>query len=254
MKLKSYFLLYLIACAAICLSVVSCSLQGTHAPLPEALAALQSDSDVLFTQVAVPDWDNENYYVFQPKAAPASKALVFYGGATCDARDYAPMAREIARAGFMMVLVKMPGDISFSAPDRAATVIAAFPGIKTWAIGGHSMGGISACQFAREHLDTISAVVLWASWPSPQNKIDQTDLKALSISATNDGIYPPVKIKWSHAMLPADTVYVVIQGGNHGQFAWCTGDFKPVDHTATITLDEQSAQTVAATVSFLNSL
>jgi dienelactone hydrolase len=234
--------------------MASCKLAQHHEPMPEALAALQSDAEVLCTHVAVPDWDNESYYIFQPKAGTASTALVFYGGAMCDAQSYAPMAHEIAQAGFMMVLVKMPGDISMKAPERAEVVINAFPEITTWVMGGHSMGGISACQFAKEHLDTITAVVLWASWPSSQNRIDQTDLKALSISATNDGIYPPKIIKQSRAMLPADTVYVIIEGGNHQQFGWFTGDFKPFDGTATISRDNQMAQIVAATVSFLESL
>lgn len=240
--------------APICLCIVSCRILSKHGPLPEALAFLQSDNDVLYSQVAVPEWDNESYYVFQPKHETPVKAIVFYPGFSCDPRDYAPMAHAIARAGYMMVLVKMPNDIAMRAPERAETVIAAFPGIKTWVIGGYSIGGIAACEFAKEHLENIAAVVLWASWPSNQNKLDQTDLKALSISAANDGVFPPIKIELSHAMLPPDTVYVVIQGGNHGQFSWCIGDFKPVDHDATISLEEQSEQTVAATVSFLDSL
>ncbi|MCX5899179.1 MAG: alpha/beta hydrolase [Proteobacteria bacterium] len=252
MKKKSLWILSVFV--AMCLCMASCKLAGQHEPMPEALAALQSDSEVLCTHVAVADWDNDSYYIFQPKAGPASTALVFYGGATCDARSYAPMAREIARAGFMMVLVKMPKNISTNAPERAEVVINAFPEITTWAMGGHSMGGISACQFAKENLAVIDAVVLWASYPSDQNKIDQTDLKALSISATDDGVYPPMIIKQSRAMLPADTVYVIIEGGNHQQFGWFTGDFKPFDGTATISRDNQMEQIVAATVSFLESL
>lgn len=231
-----------------------CTQKEGHEPMPEALAALQSDNEVLYSETAVPDWDGESYYVFKPRQAEPLTALVFYGGANCDARAYAPMAHDIAKAGFMMVLVKMPNNTSMLAPDRAAVVIAAYPEITTWAIGGHSMGGISACKFAKENLETIDAVVLWASYPSNQNKIDQTDLKALSISATNDGIYPPDKIEESRSMLPPDTVYVVIQGGNHQQFGWYTGDHKPVDDDATITREEQTAQIVAATVDFLSTL
>ena len=79
-------------------------------------------------------------------------------------------------------------------------------------------------------------------------------MKALSVSATNDGIYPPKTIEKSRAMLPADTVYVVIDGGNHQQFGWYTGDHKPVDKDAMISRDNQMAQIVDATVVFLESL
>jgi hypothetical protein len=251
MKHNSCLYLYMPIVAILCLA--SCKLAQHHEPMPEALAALQSDNEVLCTHVPVADWDNDSYYILKPKAG-ASTALVFYGGAMCDGRSYAPMAHEIARAGFMVVLVKMPNDISMQAPERAEVVMSAFPEITTWVMGGHSMGGISACEFAKEHLDTITAVVLWASYPSNQNKIDQTDLKALSISATNDGIYPPKKIEASKAMLPADTVYKVIKGGNHQQFGWFTGDFKPFDKDATISRDDQMTQILDATVLFLESL
>ena len=158
MKHNSFLYLYLPIIVILCMS--SCKPDEGHEPLPEALAALQSDNEVLFSHVPVEAWDNDSYYIFQPKAAPASTALIFYGGASCDARAYAPMAREIARAGYMMVLVKMPEDWARQAPERAAVVMEAFPAITAWAIGGHSMGGIAACEFAKEHLPEIAAVVL----------------------------------------------------------------------------------------------
>ncbi|MBN2107722.1 MAG: alpha/beta hydrolase [Deltaproteobacteria bacterium] len=244
----------LAALAVISLCMASCKPDEGHTPLPEALAALQSDNDVLCSHVPVEAWDNDSYYIFEPKAGPASTALIFYGGADCDARAYAPMAREIARAGFMMVLVKMPEDWALKAPERAAAVMEAFPAISVWAIGGHSMGGIAACEFAKEHLTEIAAVVLWASYPSNKNKLDQAEVKALSVSATNDGIYPPKTIEKSRAMLPADTVYVIIEGGNHQQFGWYTGDHEPIDGEATISRDNQMTQIVHATVLFLESL
>lgn len=252
MKKNTVCMLAIVAVMGLCMA--SCKPKEGHEPLPEALAALQSDDEVLCSHEPVAAWDNDSYYLFQPKAGPASTALIFYGGANCDARSYAPMAREIARAGFMMVLVKMPDDWALSAPERAQAVIEAFPGITTWAMGGHSMGGIAACEFAKEHLPEIAAVVLWASYPSNQNKLDQTEVKALSVSATNDGIYPPKTIEKSRAMLPADTVYVVIDGGNHQQFGWYTGDHEPVDGVATISRDDQMTQIVDATVLFLEAL
>jgi len=123
------------AVAVVCLVMAACKPDEGHKPLPEALAALQSDNEVLYSHVPVEAWDNDSYYIFEPKAGQASTALIFYGGASCDVRSYAPMAREIARAGFMMVLVKMPEDWALQAPERAAVVMEAFPAITAWAIG-----------------------------------------------------------------------------------------------------------------------
>lgn len=244
----------LVVLAFLCLSLASCKPKEGHEPLPEALAALQSDGGVRYSHTAVAAWDNDSYCMFQPAAAPATTALILYGGANCDVRSYSPMAREIARAGYMVVLVEMPDDWALSAPERAGVVMAAFPEIDAWAMGGHSMGGIAACDFTLGHPDAVDAVVLWASWPSPPYALDQTGVKALSVSATLDGVYPPAKIEKSKAMLPADTVYAVIQGGNHQQFGWYTGDHQPFDGDAVISRDDQTAQIVAATVSFLDTL
>jgi hypothetical protein len=60
------------------------------------------------------------------------------------------------------------------------------------------------------------------------------------------------KFSASRTLLPVDTTWVVIEGGNHAQF----GDygFQPGDNIATISAANQQAQIVDATVSFLESI
>ena len=52
----------------------------------------------------------------------------------------------------------------------------------------------------------------------------------------------------SHDSLPADATFVVIDGGNHAQFG--SYGFQPGDHEASISPQEQRAQTVNATIEF----
>jgi hypothetical protein len=56
----------------------------------------------------------------------------------------------------------------------------------------------------------------------------------------------------ARALLPVDTQYVVIQGGNHAQF----GDYgvQPGDQEATITRLEQQKQIVDATIRFMKAI
>jgi pimeloyl-ACP methyl ester carboxylesterase len=233
--------------------VAACSQTG-HPPMPEALVFLQSDNAVLYQEVTVPEWDGDSYHVFQPRAAAPTRGFIFYGGSSVDPRGYAPSAHDIAAAGYMMVLVSVPLDMALLAPERAGVVIEAFPEITTWAIGGHSMGGIAACAYAKDNLDVIDAVILWASYPSEENSLADTGMPALVISASEDGIYPPDVIDDARKDLPPDTVYVEIQGGNHFQFGWYLDDHQPVDGEATITREEQTARIVDATVDFLSAL
>jgi pimeloyl-ACP methyl ester carboxylesterase len=138
------------------------------------------------------------------------------------------------------------------APERAGDVIDYFPEIDTWAVGGHSMGGIAACEYAHDNAASINSVVLWASRPTEENRLDQTSLDVLSIYATNDGIYSAEVIEESRAHLPENTVWVEIEGGNHYQFGWYQDDHAPVDGEAQISRQEQMQQIVSATVAFLS--
>lgn len=237
----------LLLCGAACV-------QTKHPPMPEALEFLQSDNAVLYEEVAVPEWDGRSYYVFQPQHAAPTTGFIFYGGSQVDPRGYAPLAHDIAAAGYMMVLVSMPQDMALLDPERAGIVIDAFPGIETWAIGGHSMGGIAACAYAKDNLSRIDAVILWASKPTEENSLADADIAALVIYAGEDGIYPKDVIDESRKDLPPDTVYVEIQGGNHFQFGWYLDDHQPTDGEATIPREEQTRQIVSATVDFLSVL
>jgi hypothetical protein len=70
-----------------------------------------------------------------------------------------------------------------------------------------------------------------------------------SIYGTLDSVADPEKIAYSQALLPPDTVWVPIEGGNHAQFGYYGP--QPGDAAATISREEQQAQAVDATVALL---
>lgn len=106
-----------------------------------------------------------------------------------------------------------------------------------------------AADFADTHPGSVEALVLWASYPPSSDNLSQSGLKVISISGALDGLSTPTKISASAALLPSDTTWVVIQGGDHAQFGW----YGPQagDHPASITREEQQKEVVQATVNFL---
>ena len=72
---------------------------------------------------------------------------------------------------------------------------------------------------------------------------------ALSISASEDGLSTPEKIDSAAHLLPADTIFVEIEGGNHASF----GAYGPQagDGKATIPDDDIRAQITEALSPFL---
>ena len=139
-------------------------------------------------------------------------------------------------------------NLAFFDINAAAYVQAEYPEIQHWALGGHSLGGVAASSYASTHPD-IKGLVLWASYPADDSLL-MKDTKVISIYGTNDG--GKERLDESHNLLPADTAYALIEGGNHAQF----GSYGPQagDNEATISPEEQWAQVAAATVEFLKGL
>ena len=224
-------------------------------PMPEAIGALTSDDRVTVNRVFVQSWLN-SYYVFEPAGEKPSRGLIIYPGGLVDHRAYAPLAREIAAEGYRTVIVSMPLYLAILGYARADTIIKDYPEIEKWALGGHSLGGVMACRYAKRFREHIDGVVLWASYPSDRFRIDDTTIKVASIYGTEDGLATRDKIESSKLHLPKDTQFFRIDGGNHTQFGWY-GDGKELqkgDGPAAITRDKQQAIIVKATVDFLQLL
>jgi len=213
-------------------------------PMPEALDALQSDS---YVQVSSGRW-----LVFMPTGKQPKVGFIIYPGGRVDARSYAPVAHSIAAYGFLVVITPMPLNLAVFAPDSALDVISAFDNITSWAIGGHSLGGTMAAQFAKNHPLQLRGLVLWASYPDSRSDLSKSDLKVVSISATRDGLVTPDKIASSRALLPSTTKWFAIIGGDHAQFGWYGS--QPGDNPADISREAQQQQMVEATLDLLQNL
>jgi dienelactone hydrolase len=193
--------------------------------------------------------DTDRYVTFKPIISEPTVAFVFYPGGRVDYRAYAVPLRKIAEQGFFVILLPVRLNLAFFDVNAADRAIADFPQIKHWVVGGHSLGGVAAALYASKHAN-LDGIVFWASYPA-DDSLKNTKLKVLSIYGTQD-MGGMEQFDKSRGMLPADTQFVVIDGGNHGQF----GDygFQPGDKQATITRVDQQAEVVDATVQFLQSL
>jgi hypothetical protein len=213
-------------------------------PMPEARTALQSDAQVNVKDIG--------WLVFSPVGQTVRSGLIFYPGGRVDYRSYAPEARAIAEKGFLVVIVPMPFNLAVFGTEKASEVMAAFPEIKNWAVGGHSLGGAMAAHYIYQHPDRVKGLVFWAAYPAQSDSLANLDISVASIYATQDGLATGKKIKASRTLLPEQTRWVAIQGGNHEQFGWY--GHQDGDHAAQIDRAEQQRQTVEATVALLSAL
>jgi acetyl esterase/lipase len=205
-------------------------------PMPEALAALESDEQV---QVEQGKW-----YIFRPVNQTPETGIIIYPGGRVDPRSYAPTARLLAEEGYLTIIVPMPLNLAVFNPDAAEEVIAANPDISTWVVGGHSLGGAMAANFAHKNPGLPDGLFLWAAYPAESDDLSGQGIKVVSIYGTLDGLMTSAEVEASRALLPADTSWAPIEGGNHAQFGWY-GD-QPGDNPATISREEQQAQIIEA--------
>ncbi len=252
--MKKILAIMVVACMALFSGVGKASAGSIiyAAPLSEAKAAMSSNSLVEVSSVYEWSW-LDSYYVFKPKTVTATEGLIIYPGALIDPRAYAVTAQAIAQQGILVAIVPMPLNLAIMGYDRANKPIAKFTGIQTWVISGHSLGGAMACKYAKNHLDKVDGMVLFAAYPDSADRLDGTTLPVLSLYATNDGLTTLAEVQSSKAMLPADTDYYEIVGGNHSYFGYYTPS-STGDGTATISRSQQTGQIVAETLDFFDSL
>jgi len=106
-----------------------------------------------------------------------------------------------------------------------------------------------AAQFAHKHLPPVKGLVLWASYPASSDDLSKQDITVVSIYGTRDGLVSSKNIADSRALLPPNTMWVPIEGGNHAQMGWYGS--QSGDNDATISRESQQMQVVNATVGLL---
>lgn len=208
-----------------------------------ALEALKSDPNVQVT-------DHGTYISFEPIGQNPTTAFLFYPGGHVDFRAYSPILHQIAEQGYLVLLVRVNLSLAFFDLEAGAPALKDFPQVTHWVTGGHSLGGVASAYFAQNHVE-IEGVVFWASYPA-NDQLKNSGIRVLSIYGTEDGgLDNGAKIEQYKAFEPPDTEFVVIEGGNHGQF----GDYgpQPGDNPATISAESQWQQVTEATVLFLAS-
>ena len=175
------------------------------------------------------------------------KALIFYAGAKVDERAYSPLMAELADSGIDCYLVEIPFHMAMFAADAPSWFIEKFNdnNYDVWMVGGHSMGGIVAAQYAAKHSDVIDGIVLLASYSTAS--IPQ-DIALCSIYGSNDGCLGMEQYESHKVNFPAVSEEHVIDGGNHAQFA--SYGAQKGDGKATISPDAQVDETAAIICNF----
>lgn len=171
-----------------------------------------------------------------PSSYPSETALIFYPGAKVENTSYIPLLEKLTQNGITCVLVKMPFNMAIFDSNAADSVFEKLPEIKNWYIGGHSMGGAMASNYASNNKDKVNGLILLGAYIYG----DYPAKNALTVYGTfNSNLEKNIDYTEN---------IVIIEGGNHAQF----GNYgkQKGDPDAT-TANEQQDITVSAILEFV---
>jgi len=216
--------------------VLAWSQIGVMAAEPEPLAAVRENPAITVT-------DADEGIVLAPADGASERGLVFIPGAKVDPWAYAAILQGLAEDGVTVVITRPWLNLAFFDPRGLDAFTAAAPDVDVWSVGGHSLGGVRACQLAAD----ADALVLFASYCA--NDLSESGLPVLSLSGSEDGLSTPEKIADARDQLPADADMVEIDGASH---ASC-GDYGPQDGDGppSISRELMYAEVTRLTESFL---
>ncbi|WP_449408622.1 alpha/beta hydrolase [Microbacterium maritypicum] len=183
---------------------------GVMAAEPEPLADVRADPAIRIE-------DAPQGIVMTPADGDSDRGLVFVPGAKVDPWAYASILQGLADDGVTVVITRPWLNLAFFDLRGLDAFTSAAPDIDDWAVGGHSLGGVRACQLAAD----AEALVLFGSYCA--DDVSTRDLAVLSISGSEDGLSTPAKIDAARHLLPADAEMVEIDGASHASF----GDYGP---------------------------
>ncbi|MBO4919587.1 MAG: alpha/beta hydrolase [Erysipelotrichaceae bacterium] len=175
----------------------------------------------------------ENYLAFVPK--DYDTGVILYPGAKVESEAYAPLLKELADRGIFAAVVYVPLHFALLDSDAAFKVMEEHPEVQNWYIGGHSLGGVAAGVLAGRYPERFQGIILLASYVT--SDLSKTELKALTLIGSNDGVINREQYRKNRKNLPEETKEITIQGGNHAQFG--SYGFQKGDNEADITREEQ---------------
>jgi pimeloyl-ACP methyl ester carboxylesterase len=154
-------------------------------------------------------------HVLSPAETTSTVGFVFYpGGRVAPDAYYSTFAPVVTRTNVTVVIPEMPLNIALLNTDAMERIRTQHPRIQRWFIGGHSLGGVAACQYANSH--DVHGLVLFASYCNVD--VSDESFAALSVTGGADTVLNKENYQEAKPRLPPNTTTADIEGMNHTQF------------------------------------
>ncbi|MGM0523292.1 MAG: alpha/beta fold hydrolase [Bacillota bacterium] len=205
-KMKKTFIISGGVIATLLISVFIFLRLNTYQPLPEATALLD-EAHVEETD----DWLKLSTDLTEAR-------LVFYPGGLVEPVSYLPLFEPLTNEGYEIYIMKMPLNLAILNTDAIEKLERHTSDDVPTYLSGHSLGGASAALYLAEEPDAVDGLVLLAAYPAESSDLSEVDFPVISVTASKDGILDWETYEDSKVLLPDNTTYITIEGGNHANF------------------------------------
>ncbi len=183
---------------------------ATYPPDQQQLAAVMADDSLSITE-------SGQYYKITPATQDtAHPHIIYYPGGLVDPGAYLYKMGAAARElNTTVYIVKAPFNAAIFNVGAAGKIIDSY-GLKQAWVGGHSLGGISACRFAARNPESVYGVFMFGSY-CDQDLAEFTG-PVVVVIGLNDLIINRENFKAAKANLPLETKVYEVNKLNHSDF------------------------------------
>ena len=186
---------------------------ATYQPEPDALEAALAHPTVSVRSEG-------RHWVIEPGEravdGEAGAPLIYYPGGLVSPESYLRLLVLLAeRTGRVVYLVRAPFNAAIFDVGAAHRIIDRY-GLEQPVVGGHSLGGISACRFAGANPESVSGLLLHGSYCD--RDLTASGLRVHSVMGDEDRIINRDNYRQARGSLPADATVVDVPGLNHSAF------------------------------------
>ncbi|MFD1550731.1 hypothetical protein DNU06_05990 [Putridiphycobacter roseus] len=179
--------------------------------------------------------ETADYILLKSAFVDVSKAgIVFYPGGLVDPHAYITSFKDLVlEDNRVVVILKVSANLAILNSKKASSVISEVTYINQWIVGGHSLGGSTACIDVFNHPDNFKGLFLLAAYSV--NDLAAYNLPCVSITASHDEVLELASFNENKVNLPEEinisspaelpigstvgkTIYYEIEGGTHAQF------------------------------------
>lgn len=162
--------------------------------------------------------EEKDGYTLKPNYREPTKGLILYGDAGVSPKAYVPLGMLLAQKGYLVVIPSF----LLNSPDldgqTIKKIISDHNEITLWAVAGHGSGG-EAMSGLLESNPKVKGAIFLASYPGDKVDLSKSSLRFVSITGTMDHILDKETYEARKSKLPANTMFVKIEGGNYAYFA-----------------------------------